>query len=182
MVKGYRSSSTERGENEALAWEDIVCESVGDVIEFWGFKRNHGRVWALLYLRNKPMPALSLQQELSLSKGAVSMITTDLEQWGVIGRVRQAGKQAWHYVAEDDFFAMIRRVLRDREISVIERVEEQLALAEEQARKQDATSEDALERLQRMRHFADTAGGAIKFLLQTLMLHEGVEDGEDGVG
>ena len=34
-------------------WEQIAIEAVGDVIEFWGFKRNQGRVWALLYLRDE---------------------------------------------------------------------------------------------------------------------------------
>ena len=32
-------------------WEALTTDAVGNVIEFWGFKHNQGRVWALLYLR-----------------------------------------------------------------------------------------------------------------------------------
>ncbi len=176
VVKGYRGLSAEREEQDSLGWESLVCESVADVIEFWGFKRNHGRVWALLYLRNTPMSAQSLQKELGLSKGAVSMITTDLEQWSVIRRIRQSGKQAWHYVAEDDYSLMIQKVLREREGSVIKRVEEQLSVAEVAAKTQDDVPEVTLKRIQRMRHFAKTAGGAIQFLLQALQF----DDDDDG--
>jgi len=41
-------------------WETTVLEAVGRMIEFWGFKRNHGRIWSLLFLvdgnRSTPRP------------------------------------------------------------------------------------------------------------------------------
>lgn len=180
-VKGYRTSLDERELEESTTqtqppWEEQVCESVGDVIEFWGFKRNHGRLWALLYLRDTPMPAQQLQQELNLSKGAVSMIISDLERWGVVRPVRQSGKQAWHYVAEDDYMAMIRRVLREREISVMERVGERLVEAEKQARASNHVPTTTLQRLHRMQLFAHTASKTLSFLLQTLQLEEEEEN------
>ena len=55
-------------------WESVAVDAVGNFIEFWGFKRNQGRVWALLYLRDAALDAQELQDELGLSKGAVSMI------------------------------------------------------------------------------------------------------------
>ena len=42
------------------SWETLVLESVGRVIEYWGFKRNHGRLWALLYIMDAPMNAADL--------------------------------------------------------------------------------------------------------------------------
>ena len=51
-------------------WEAMATDAVGQVIEFWGFKRNHGRVWALLYLRDEPLSAAHIEEELALSKGA----------------------------------------------------------------------------------------------------------------
>lgn len=168
-MKGYRGSAPDRIVSEdGLTWEEQACEAVGDVIEFWGFKRNHGRLWALLYMRNVPMSAQELQAELSLSKGAVSMITTDLERWSVIQRVRQHGKQAWHYVAEDDYLAMIQKVLRERETSVVQNAEEQLAAAEDRASVSGDVPEITLKRLRRMREFASSATGTIMILLQTL--------------
>ena len=48
----------ERGHSTGLPqWEAMAIDAVGRVIEFWGFKRNQGRVWALLYLRSVPMSA-----------------------------------------------------------------------------------------------------------------------------
>src|SRR6476661_6372016 len=52
-------------------WEALVVDAVGNTIDFWRFKRNHGRVWALLYLRGKPSSAAEIQRALGLSKGAV---------------------------------------------------------------------------------------------------------------
>ena len=73
-------------------------DAVGNVIEFWGFKRNQGRVWALLYLRGEPLTAGEIERELELSKGGVSMLLRDLERWGVISacarRARVAGATA----------------------------------------------------------------------------------------
>ena len=51
----------------------IVSDVVGRLIEFWGFKRNMGRIWAVLYLSPEPLSAEDLRQLLQLSSGAVSM-------------------------------------------------------------------------------------------------------------
>ena len=37
--------------------EALVSDIVGRIIEFWGFKRNMGRVWAVLYLSHEPLTA-----------------------------------------------------------------------------------------------------------------------------
>src|ERR1700726_1085527 len=88
------------GPSKLEPWEALVVDAVGSVIEFWGFKSNHGRIWALLYLRGTPLSALQLQTELGLSKGAVSMVTRELEQWGVVNRVRVPGAHSWLFDAE----------------------------------------------------------------------------------
>ena len=33
-------------------WFAEAVSVVGEVIGFWGFKENHGRIWAFLYLSN----------------------------------------------------------------------------------------------------------------------------------
>ena len=79
---------------ELERWESMAIEAVGQVIEFWGFKRNQGRVWALLYLRGESFSAAEVESILRLSKGGVSMLLRDLERWKVISRVRHAGSSA----------------------------------------------------------------------------------------
>lgn len=150
-------------------WEELAVNAVGHVIEFWGFKRNHGRTWCLLYLRGTPMSSADLQEELDLSKGAVSMITRDLDQWGVAHRTRVAGSKAWHFVAEVDFLKMLRRVLRERELQMVQGVRDDLKDALYFAREADA-DEDTIKRLRGMVRLADMVADAVSFFLKTLRL------------
>ena len=145
-------------------WEATVIDAVGNVIEFWGFKANEGRVWALLYLRGAPFTAAQIGRALGLSKGAVSTVTREMERWGVLHRVR-AGAGAWRFVAETDFLAMIGRVLEAREVSFVARVRSDLARAEQAAR--GRASAEQLERITRMRRLADFVERAVGVFLKT---------------
>jgi DNA-binding transcriptional regulator GbsR (MarR family) len=170
-MKGYsHRTDVELGESDTLTtWEELVTNAVGQVIEFWGFKRNHGRTWALMYLRGEPMASATLREELGLSKGAVSMITRDLEQWGVAHRLRVGSSKAWHFVAEVDFLDMIRQVLRDREMTMVERVRTDLKDAMRMARREDA-DEEVVERIERMYRLADLVKQALDLFLSTARL------------
>ncbi|MFO0672818.1 MAG: hypothetical protein U0235_24915 [Polyangiaceae bacterium] len=59
-----------------------VSDVIGRLIEFWGFKRNMGRVWAVLYLSPEPLSAEDLRHALTLSSGAVSMTLSEPSRWG----------------------------------------------------------------------------------------------------
>lgn len=98
-------------------WESevLVSDSIGRLIEFWGFKRNMGRLWAVLYLSDKPLSGPELQSRLRLSSGAVSMTLTDLMRWGVVKKVWLQGERRDHYEAEGNFWKMISRVFSERE-------------------------------------------------------------------
>ncbi len=150
-------------------WESLVVDAVGSVIEFWGFKLNHGRVWALLYLRDEALTAQQLQHALGLSKGAVSMVTRELEQWWVVHRVRAAAEPVWRFRAENDLMRMIGRVLSERETRFLERIEWDLAQGEKLAR--EAHSPKAtVERISRMRLLARLTHRAVKAFTATARL------------
>lgn len=151
-------------------WESVVVDAVGHVIEFWGFKRNQGRVWALLYLRGAALSAQELIDTLALSKGAVSMLTRELEQWGVIERVREAGQGVWRFVAVTDLMQMIGRVVREREAGMIARVRQDLEEAEAMARDDPRASPEELSRLGRMRTLAKLVERALTLFLDTARL------------
>jgi HTH-type transcriptional regulator, glycine betaine synthesis regulator len=151
--------------------EAKVADAVGNAIEFWGFKRNHGRLWALLYLRAIPMTANELQEALDLSKGAVSMIVREMEQWGVIHRVRPTGSATWSFVAETNLMRMVARVIEQREAGVIHRVQTDLAEAEELARSTGGLLPEAVERLGRIRELALLMEQAVAMFLQTSQLN-----------
>ena len=98
-------------------WESelLVSDSIGRLIEFWGFKRNMGRLWAVLYLSEQPLSAPELQSRLRLSSGAVSMTLTELTRWGVVKKVWLQGERRDHFEAEGNFWKMISRVFNERE-------------------------------------------------------------------
>ena len=74
-----------------------------------------GRIFGLLYLSPEPLPRPEIQRRLAISVGSASMTLKALLRWGVVHRVRVAGKRADHYTAETDFWKMISRVLDERE-------------------------------------------------------------------
>ena len=119
-------------ENRTL-WpsEAAVSDVVGKLIEFWGFKRNMGRIWSVLYLSPDPLSAEELRQSLKLSSGAVSMTVNELLRWGVVRKVWVQGERKDFYTAEVQLWRMISRVFNEREKSeimmAIEAFEEALA-------------------------------------------------------
>src|SRR5467141_1691669 len=92
-----------------------AADAVGALMEFWGFKRVMGRIWALLYLRGDELSASELCDQLSISSGAASMALAELEHWAVVRRIRRAGDRREYFEAETDVWKMISRVLRERE-------------------------------------------------------------------
>ena len=159
-----------QGKGTLSDWEALVIEAVGNTIDFWRFKRNHGRVWALLYLRGRSLSAAELQETLGLSKGAVSMVTREIEHWGVIHRVRMPGDATWRFVAETDLMKMVRGVIQGREAAFVARVKEDLedALAMAKARKD--VPADVLDRVDRMRTLASLVDKALRAFVLTARL------------
>lgn len=99
--------------------EAAVSDVVGRLMEFWGFKRNMGRIWAVLYLSNEPLSAEDLRQSLKLSSGAVSMTLSELLRWGVVRKVWVQGERKDFFTAEVQLWRMISRVFNEREKSEI---------------------------------------------------------------
>lgn len=97
-----------------------MAEAVGRLMEFWGFKRNMGRVWSVLYLSDRPLSARELKEGLGVSVGTVSMTLTELQRWGVVRQTWRKGSRSRLYEAETDLWKMITRVLRERERAEIE--------------------------------------------------------------
>lgn len=103
---------------EPTMWrsEMIASDAVGRLIEFWGFKRNMGRVWAVLYLSDEPLTANDLRERLQLSSGAVSMTLKELSRWGVVRKVWIQGERRDYFTAEGNLWKMVSRVFREREL------------------------------------------------------------------
>jgi DNA-binding transcriptional regulator GbsR (MarR family) len=108
-------------DSAAAEAELLAAEAIGGLIEFWGFKRQMGRIWTLLYLSDVALTASEICERLQLSAGAASMTLAELEHWGVVHRIRKAGDRRDFFAAETDLWKMITHVWRERELRQIER-------------------------------------------------------------
>ena len=106
-----------------------VADAVGALIEAWGFRRNMGRMWAVLYLEDHPLTAADLGERLGLSTGAVSMLVNELVQWDIIKKTWVVGERREHFAAETSLWKMISRVFRERELRWIRTAHEAFAAA-----------------------------------------------------
>jgi DNA-binding transcriptional regulator GbsR (MarR family) len=119
-------------ERKRTLWpsEAAASDAIGSLIEFWGFKRNMGRVWTVLYLSPEPLSSEDLRHALSLSSGAVSMTLSELSRWGVVRKVWIQGQRRDFYTAEVQLWRMISRVFSERErgevVAAIDAFEEAL--------------------------------------------------------
>ena len=119
---GHQESSTEHDEwvRVLKARQLDVCDAIGDFIEYWGFKRIHGRVWALVALSAKPLPQVEIAQELGVSRSLVSGVVAELVDRGLL-RPTEA-KRNTPYTAMTDFWPTVAAVLRSREWLLLEKV------------------------------------------------------------
>ncbi|MCY1023059.1 GbsR/MarR family transcriptional regulator [Pyxidicoccus sp. MSG2] len=167
---GSPTSEEPAQEGKLAPWEAIAVDAVGNVIEFWGFKRNQGRVWALLYLRGEPLTAGEIERELDLSKGGVSMLLRDLERWGVIQRVRLPQDSAWRYAAETDLVRMVTHVIEEREAGFVARIRADLAEARRLAQSVTGVPGERLARLEKMTTLAEHVERALRLFIKTSRL------------
>ncbi len=122
MTPAPTSSSTDT--------EFEVADTVGRLMEFWGFKRPMGRLWALLYLAPEPLGASEIGESLRMSTGAVSMALSELVKWGAVKKTWRPGERRDYYEAETSIGRLVQRVLRERELVLIQQFAETLERAE----------------------------------------------------
>lgn len=138
--------------------EIVASDAIGGLMEFWGFKRNMGRVWTVLYLSDEPLSAQDLRARLKLSSGAVSMTLKDLNRWGTVRKVWIQGQRRDHFTAEGDLWKMVSRVFRERELveveKVIARLEEALELLAKQPDGETRRAEAQRERIRQLLELA----------------------------
>jgi len=135
-----------------------VADTIGELMEFWGFKRNMGRMWTLLYLEAGPLSAAELSSRLALSSGAVSMLLSDLSRWGAVKKSWIPGERRDYYEPETSIWKLISRVLRERELRKISAAIEVFEHAADtlQAQRDEASGEErerlepALSRIERL--------------------------------
>jgi DNA-binding transcriptional regulator GbsR (MarR family) len=100
--------------------ELAVADAVGALMELWGFRRQLGRIWAVLFLSERPLAAPELCERLRISTGLLSMSLSELRRWGVVRPVEIPGDRKEHFEAETNVWKLVARVLREREKRAVE--------------------------------------------------------------
>ncbi|HLL22434.1 MAG TPA: MarR family transcriptional regulator [Kofleriaceae bacterium] len=147
-----------------------VADAVGALIENWGFKRNMGRMWTVLYLENHPLTAAELGERLGLSTGSVSMLLTEMQQWGVIKKTWVVGERREHFEAETSIWKLVSRVIRERELNWIRTAHDEFARAGEElergAMRDDARRTLIAERITGLTQLAQVGQHLLETVLQ----------------
>jgi DNA-binding transcriptional regulator GbsR (MarR family) len=106
---------------QALQRVDLaVADAVGALMELWGFRRQLGRVWAVLFLSDRPLASPELCARLAISTGLLSMSLAELRRWGAVRSVEVPGDRKEHHEAETNVWRLVARVLREREQRAVE--------------------------------------------------------------
>ncbi|MGB3053000.1 MAG: hypothetical protein WBB42_18500 [Polyangiales bacterium] len=96
-----------------------AADAMGQLMEFWGFRRHMGRIWTVLYLSPEPMTTAELSETLQLSSSAVSLSLGELVRWGAVRKTWLPGERKDFYRAESNVWKLLRRVYERRELNLV---------------------------------------------------------------
>lgn len=159
------SSQSAGARDPSVEVEIQVADQVGRMMDFWGFKRVHGRIWAILYLSTEPLSNAQIQQRLGISVGAASMALAELRQFGVV-REAPVQRRAVHYEPETNIWRIVSRVLAQRERQVLIECAETFTHVLSVLRKENKPENSyVVNRIERLMRMTTLAQGMLNVLL-----------------
>lgn len=99
-----------------------LADSVGDFIRYWGFRRIHGQIWTLLFLKNQAISPTEIAKSLGVSKSLISSAINELEEHGLIMPFNNdvsGNRKTKFFKAESDVIKIIQNILKTRELKLI---------------------------------------------------------------
>jgi DNA-binding transcriptional regulator GbsR (MarR family) len=96
------------------AREEFI-QAMSRISHFWGFPKAMGAIYGAIYLSPEPLSLDGIVEQVGVTKGAVSTHVRSLERLGMIHKQIRLGDRKDYYEAEDDFWKVIKGVLRERE-------------------------------------------------------------------
>lgn len=142
----------------------VFATSVGDFIRYWGFRRIHGQIWAVLYLSNQAMSGADLTRLLKVSKALVSPALVELVEHGLIHQ-KGGDEKTRLFAAAPDVTRVIHKVLLTRERQLIANAQKNF----EHLRQLPDQGESALvtqDRLNEVGTMIQAAQNGLEFILQ----------------
>lgn len=152
----------------------------GHLAGFWGITPASGRVVGWLISRAEPADAEEIGAALSMSRGAVSMATRELADWGLVRTEKLPGSRRLLYHPETELEKVIRSIIQTRKRRewdpILEHVEELLPQLRSQRSKDAIAFRARLEEIQTVITAVDEmaasflAGGVVEKLGLKFML------------
>ena len=100
-----------------------TAQLIGDFIEYWGFKKVHGRIWVHLFLSKTPLNSRQLVQLLKVSSALVCNSLAELLQYEVILEAGKARNGVLLYTANPNVGRVVAGVLRSRESLLLKKIQ-----------------------------------------------------------
>lgn len=94
--------------------QDRFIAAWGQMGAAWGVSRTMAEVFALLYITAQPLNTDDVMDRLRISRGNASMSLRALAEWGLVFRVHKRGDRKEYFIAEQDVWALSRKVMRER--------------------------------------------------------------------
>ncbi len=92
-----------------------LAETIGNFIQYWGFKEIHGKVWTLVYLSQDPISAKELKESLDISKALLSSTIKELKEHKLIDDAGFGAHGTQLFQAQENILIAITNVLKHRE-------------------------------------------------------------------
>ena len=157
---------SERKENKLSPEIQKLAESVGNFIQYWGFKSIHGKIWTLLFISQEPLSAIELSRQLKVSKTLLSFSMAELLKYQVIQESGKGVKRTVYFRANPDLTAVILNVLKTREKPMMEEIHSACQQLQEKVGQSDYDFKINPHQLQDLGKFITAAQDALGFLMQ----------------
>lgn len=102
-------------DNQLETAHQHFIQGMSRISHFWGFPKAMGAIYGAIYLSPQPISLAELVAQVGVTKGAVSTNVRTLERLGMVHKQVQLGDRKDYYLAETDFWKIVRGVLRERE-------------------------------------------------------------------
>lgn len=135
-----------------------LTEMIGEFIQYWGFKKIHGKIWCLLFLSKTPLDANDFMEHFGISKALVSQSLSELKEYNVILELGKGDRKTLLYQANPHLTEVIFGVLRSREKKLLCQIYASFRLLDDlpnETKNAANIDQDNLKRLGSMIRFAE---------------------------
>ncbi len=143
---------------------ETLVDQVGSFIQYWGFKKIHGQIWAHVWLAKTPIDATTLVLRLQVSKALVSLAIKDLLHYDVVKILDCGDRRKMLLVPNPDVQTVISNVLKHREsamLSAMLKSQDAIEKMDRKTKEKFDLDEDRLEQMKMMTAMAEMALSAL---------------------